>query len=177
MAIKEINQHTNIKVDFRVIKKNGQVFSLEFEIQDRNNITEKHSPTLPIKVNLDDLSFAQMKALKILTDYRINQELALEMVNRALGSEIKGFEDWYFQEIIQIFESKTNQKSAKAKTGTLVNWYLKRKIFEQGDHFAVIMERLQLRKKQLQQKNNLAWENRLLAKKITVEEFRKLVTA
>ena len=177
LAVKEINQHTNIKVDFKVIKKNGKVFSLEFEIRDRNNKTEKHSPTLPIKVNLDDLSFAQMKALKILTDYRINQELALEMVNRALGSEIKGFEDWYFQEIIQIFESKTNQKSAKAKTGTLVNWYLKRKIFEQGDHFAVIMERLQLRKKQLQQKNNLAWENRLLAKKITAEEFRKLVTA
>jgi len=96
LAVKEINQHTNIKVDFRVIKKNGQVFSLEFEIKDKESKMDKHSPTLSSKLNLDILSFAQVKALKILTGYRVTQELALEMINRVKGSELKGFEDWYF---------------------------------------------------------------------------------
>ena len=142
---------------------------------DGNKKVTKSPPTLSTKLNLNDLRFAQLKALKILINYRVTQELALEMIARALGSEIKGFEDWYFEEIIQIFESKTNQKTGTAKTGTLVNWYLKKKIFEQGDHFAVIMERLQGRKKQLQQDNNLVWENRLLAKERSAEEFRRLV--
>ena len=116
-----------------------------------------------------------MKALKILTNYRVTQELALEMIARAKGSELKGFEDWYFEEVIQIFESKTNQTTADAKTGTLVNWYLKKKIFEQGDHFAVIMERLQQRKKQLQSDKPSAWDNRILAKKMPAETFRNLI--
>jgi len=175
LAVKEINQHTNIKVDFRVIKKNGQVFSLEFEIKDKESKMDKHSPTLSSKLNLDILSFAQVKALKILTGYRVTQELALEMINRVKGSELKGFEDWYLEEVIQIFETKTNQKTATAKTGTLVNWFLKRKIFEQGDHFAVIMERLQHRKKQLQNNNLNAWENRILAKELTAKKFRNLI--
>ncbi len=130
LAVREINQYTNIKVDFRVIKKNGQVFSLEFEIRDRKNKANKRSPSLTTKVHLNDLSFAQLKALNILTNYRITQELALEMINRAKGSELKGFEDWYFEEVIQIFERKTNQTTVNGKTGTLVNWYLKKKIFE-----------------------------------------------
>jgi len=46
LAIKEINQHTNIQVGFKVIKKNGKVFSLEFEIKDKKNITNNHSPIL-----------------------------------------------------------------------------------------------------------------------------------
>jgi len=97
------------------------------------------------------------------------------MINRALGSEIKGFEDWYFEEIIQIFENKTNQITANSKTGALVNWYLKKKIFEQGDHFAVIMERLQERKKQLQNEKTTAWENRLIAKTMSAEDFRNVL--
>jgi len=176
LAIKEINQHTNIQVGFKVIKKNGKVFSLEFEIKDKKNITNNHSPILSqSKLNINTLRFAQVKALKILTDYRITQELALEMINRALGSEIQGFEDWYFEEVIIIFERKTNQTTTTAKTGTLVNWFIKKKIFEQGDHFAVIMEQLQQRKKQLQSKNITAWENRLLAKTMSATGFRTLI--
>ena len=97
------------------------------------------------------------------------------MLSSCKGSEILGFEDWYFEEMIQIFESKTNQTTPNARTGTLVNWYLKKKIFEQGDHFAVIMERLQQRKKQLQNDNLTAWENRLLAKELTAEKFRLII--
>ena len=95
------------------------------------------------------------------------------MLSRVGGSEINGFEDWYFEEVISIFESKTKQEGEAAKAGTLVNWFLKKKIFEQGDMFAKIMERLQTRKKKLQQKRRDAWENRLLARDMTSEEFKR----
>lgn len=112
--------------------------------------SKQRYPTLPSKLSIDALSFAQLKALKLLTNYQVTLEIALEMISRVLGSELKGFEDWYFEEVIQIFEAKTIQKKTTAKTGTLVNWFLKKQVFEQGDHFAVIMERLQKRKKALQ---------------------------
>ncbi|MEM6321103.1 MAG: replication initiation protein [Bacteroidota bacterium] len=174
LAVQEINQHTHLRIDFRVIKKDGKVFSIEFELLDK---ASKHpSPTLSFKLDSNALTFAQVKALKILTDYRVAKDIALEMINRVKGSEIVGFEDWYFEEVIRIFEAKTIQKTATAKTGTLVNWFLKKRIFEQGDHFAVIMQRLQGRKKQLQNDNPTAWENRLAAKKITANSFRMLIS-
>ena len=97
------------------------------------------------------------------------------MVAKVQSSEIIGFQDWYFEEVIQIFESKTNQTTAAAKTGALVNWFLKKRFFEQGDHFAVIMERLQGRKKQLQLENTVAWDNRLLAKGKTAKVFKRML--
>jgi hypothetical protein len=49
------------------------------------------------------------------------------------------------------------------------------KVFEQGDHFAKIMETLAARKKGLEKSNVQAWENRLVARGMTAEEFRKMV--
>ena len=110
-----------------------------------------------------------------MTRYGIKIQLALDMVVNVQSSEIIGFQDWYFEEVLTIFESKTNQTTAAAKAGTLVNWFLKKQIFEQGDHFAVIMERLQDRKKKLQTEQNQIWDNRIMAKGITAETFRNLL--
>ena len=93
------------------------------------------------------------------------------MVDRVKESEFNGFEDWYFEEVIKIFESKTDQPEGAARAGALVNWFIKKKIFEQGDHFATIMERIQARKKRQQIEQPDAWGNRLLAKKMTWQEF------
>jgi len=114
-----------------------------------------------------------MKGFNWLVAYGINDGIALEMLNRVGASEIQGFEDWYFEEVTKIFESKTDQPVGPARAGTMVNWFLKKKIFEQGDHFATIMERLQIRKKELQNTRLDAWENRLLAKTMTSGEFTK----
>jgi heterodisulfide reductase subunit C len=57
--------------------------------------------------------------------------------------------------------------------GVLVNWFLKLKVFEQGDHFAKIMETLAARKKALEKSNVSAWENRLLARNMTAGAFRE----
>ena len=62
-----------------------------------------------------------------------------------------------------------------ADQGALVNWFTKKKIFEQGDHFATIMERIQARKKKIQVERPDAWDNRLLAKGKTWQEFEAKV--
>jgi len=85
------------------------------------------------------------------------------------GSEFVGFEDWYFEEVIKIFSKK-----GKRGVGAFVKWYLEKKVFEQGDQFAKIMEAIQTRKKQLQHKNSDAWDNRLVAKGMTWQEFETM---
>jgi len=64
---------------------------------------------------------------------------------------------------------------AEQKAGTLVNWFLKKKVFEQGDMFAKIMEQLAEQKKQGRESDNKAWRNRELAKGMTAAEFRKYI--
>ena len=164
-------QQTDIRVNIIPTRKKGRkVTGVKFEIWDKGTKTKSSKSG---KLTFDDLSFAQRKAYTQLDGYGIDEGVAIEMLSRVGGSEINGFEDWYFEEVISIFESKTKQEGEAAKAGTLVNWFLKKKIFEQGDMFAKIMEQIQTRKKKLQQKRPSAWENRLLAKDLASEEFSR----
>ena len=172
----EINKHTSIKVDWKGIRKGRSIAEILFEFSDKGSRkTDPQQKELFEDLAFETLSYAQVKAFDWLVAYGVNDSIALEMLNRVGGSEIKGFEDWYFEEVIKIFEVKTDQPEGPARAGTLVNWFLKKKIFEQGDHFARIMERLQVRKKTLQNKRPDAWDNRLLAKDMTWQAFEKKV--
>ena len=124
---------------------------------------------------IEDLSFAQQKAFDNLVVYGVNSGIALGLVSKPLGSEILGFEDWYFEECIKVVESKSTAQIEGTKAGIFVNWFLKKKVFEQGDHFAKIMETLSARKKKLEKENPSAWENRLAARGMTAEAFREMV--
>lgn len=169
---KEINKETDIKLKATPVREGRKVAAIEFEFWDKGSRSKATAITSE-KPSLENLSFAQSKAIQQLIAYGITTDIALEMLNRVGGSEIVGFEDWYFESIISIFESKTKQEGEAAKAGTLVNWFLKKKIFEQGDHFAKVMEQLQTRKKKLQTDRPTAWDNRLLAKTMTSTEFTK----
>jgi len=167
---KEINKHTSIGINYTPYKEGRSVVGIEFEVWDskkREGFTDSSS------VDFDNLSFSQTKAYDKLVAYGVTDGIALEMLSKVQGSEISGFEDWYFSEVIAIFESKTNQDNGAAKAGTLVLWFLKKKVFEQGDMFAKLMEALAARKKTLQESDLSAWDNRQLAKDMTAEEFRR----
>ena len=169
---KEVNEHTSVNVKINKQTKGRKVVGVEFEIWEKGNATkksEKHK-------NAENLSFAELRAFNLLCEFGITEAIALEMLSKCKGSETKGFEDWYFESVIQIFETKTEQTDSAAKAGTLVNWFVKKKIFEQGDMFARIMEQLAERKKQLQTANEKAWDNRMIAKDMTAEAFRERVT-
>lgn len=171
---KEITKHTTISVDYKPLKKGRSVAGIRFEFWDTGDRSSNPKQKALIEsLSFEALSYAQLQAFNRLVAYSINDDVALEMLSRVKGSEIVGFEDWYFEEVIKIFESKTNQEAEGAKAGTLVLWFLKLKVFEQGDHFAKIMEHLQMRKKQLQKNRPDAWDNRLMAKEMTRQEFEK----
>jgi len=161
-------KETDIKVNVTPTRKGRKVIGVKFEFWDKGT---KSKAKKSRKLQVENLTFAQQKAHTILIEYGVEGSIALEMLSRVGGSETDGFEDWYMEEVIRIFESKTKQKDEVAKAGTLVNWFTKKKVFEQGDHFAQIMERLQERKKVLQRERLVAWENRLVAKGMTSEEF------
>lgn len=168
---KEINKHTSIGIKYTPYKEGRSVVGIEFEIWDSKSRKTKSLNMGPL--NFDVLSFAQVKAYDKLVAYGVADGIALEMLSKIQGSEIVGFEDWYLDAVIQIFESKTVQEDGTAKAGTLVIWFLKKKVFEQGDMFAKIMESLATRKKKLQNEQPASWENRMLAKGMTAGAFRK----
>ena len=172
----EISQHTSIKVAWKGIKKGRNVEEIEFEFWDKGSRKEApQQKDLFEGLKFEDMTYAQLKAFDRLVAYSVQDNIAIEMIGRVEASEIVGFEDWYFEEVIKIFESKTQQVEEDAKAGTIVNWFLKKKIFEQDDHFATIMERLNFRKKELQAKSPESWENRLFAKTITAQAFLKIL--
>ena len=89
------------------------------------------------------------------------------------GSEFEGFEDFFIEKALQHFEKNAIQNTNKAlKASTFVTWWTKNKVFESGDVWSDISEKLAKHKKQLQAKNPEALENRLLAKNMTYAEFQ-----
>jgi len=170
---KEVTKHTSISVNFKPLKNGRSVVGIEFEFWDKGTREVKSNNSGGLDFNT--LRYAQIKAFDRLVAYGVNDGIALEMLSKIGGSEIQGFEDWYISVVTDIFESKTKQQEGGAKAGTLVIWFLKKKIFEQGDHFANIMERLQARKKKLQVEQPDVWGNRMIARDITAIEFEELV--
>lgn len=167
----EINLSTSICVKYSPIRENRKIVAIRFEFWESAN---KEVLPKSKKKTFDSLSFAELKAYKQLINYGIKESICFEMLNRVGGSEIVGFEDWYFESVINIFESKTSANDSSQKAGILVNWFLKKKVFEQGDMIAKIIEGLQTKKKKLQNSNTESWDNRLLAKSMNAEEFRLL---
>ena len=88
------------------------------------------------------------------------------------GSEFEGFEDFFIEKAILHFEKNAIQNTTKAlKASTFVTWWTKNKVFESGDVWADIMEKLVKYKKQMQIKKPVAFENRLIAKTMTNAQF------
>lgn len=167
----EINLSTSIYVKYSPVRENRKIVAIRFEFWESAN---KEVLPKSKKKTFDSLSFAELKAYKQLINYGIKESICFEMLNRVGGSEIVGFEDWYFESVINIFESKTSANDSSQKAGILVNWFLKKKVFEQGDMNAKIIEGLQAKKKKIQNSNTESWDNRLLAKSMNAEEFRLL---
>ena len=192
---RDINELTSLDLKITLKKRGRKIVGLQFEVWDsclvkKQNTTVKQNITaekkkgaeeqqkVGVKDKLDQqvlerLTYAELRAVNLLIEYGVRHVIALKMLSRVGGSEIKGFEDWYFEIVLSLFNSKTNQTDASIKAATLVHWFLKKKVFEQGDHFARIMERLQVRKKTTQRERSKAWDNRLLAKEMTWRAFGK----
>ena len=127
----------------------------------------------PSDRELDTLTRAKMQAYRLLLDYGVFAGIAYKQIlPKIRGSEFEGFEDFFIEKAILHFEKNAIQNTTKAlKASTFVTWWTKNKVFESGDVWADIMEKLVKHKKQMQIKNPVAFENRLVAKTMTNAQF------
>jgi hypothetical protein len=127
---------------------------------------------LPSADEVGSLTKAQLDAYNHLVDFGVKEGIAFrQMILKIKGSEANGFEDWYIQEAIKIFKTKTTLKSKNAQAGAFVKWYLEGKVFEEGSYFGQIMERISKQKKRLSAEQ---WRNRKTAMTINAEQFNAL---
>lgn len=170
---KEINLYASIHIELVPVHTGKKITSIRFIITDQfAKSTEANAPSFELPM----LSRSQLFALKVLEKYGINSDIIRKQFFPLVqGSEIIGFEDWYFEEAIKIFENKSFAATPKAKAGTFVKWFLNSSSAFRTDQFPALMEILSARKKKLQQENQKAWDNRILAKTMTNSEFEKRI--
>ncbi len=174
---REINEYTTIKLEpiGSIRNSKRQIVKLIFTFSDKD-VGDNIKVNMPKDFTPDDnqlskLTFAQAKAFNILVQYGVKAGIAFkQLMPKVTSSEFQGFEDWYFEEVLTIFKKK-----GKRGVGAFVKWFLEYKIFEQGDHFATVMERVQARKKAMQLGETTAWDNREMAKGMTAGAFREWV--
>jgi hypothetical protein len=118
-----------------------------------------------------------MQAYRLLLAYGVFAGIAYKQIlPRIKGSEFDGFEDFFIEKAILHFEKNAIQNTTKElKASTFVTWWTKNKVFESGDVWADILEKLVKHKKQMQTKNPIAFENRLVGKTITNAQFDEYV--
>ena len=127
----------------------------------------------PSEKELDTLTRAKIQAYKLLIGFGVFEGIAYKQIlPKIKGSEFEGFEDFFIEKALLHFEKNAIQNTTKAlKASTFVTWWTKNKVFESGDVWSDISEKLAKHKKQLQAKNPEILENRLLAKNMTYAEF------
>lgn len=164
VVVTEVNEKTGVEVRLEFRRKGRKVIGIDFYLKDKNR------PKISVpKLSVEDLSFSRLKAYETLIEYGVKPGIALkQIIPKLKSSEAEGFEDMWIEECLRIFKIKSS-----GGVGAFVNWFLKLEVFEQGDHFAEIMESLQKRKKKLQKSRPDAWDNRIEARMMSAEEFRK----
>jgi hypothetical protein len=132
---------------------------------------------VPTEKELETLTRAKLQGYNILLDFGVFAGIAYkQIVPKVKGSEFEGFEDFFIEKAILHFDKNAIQNTTKElKASTFVTWWTKNKIFESGDVWADILEKLVKHKKQLLIKNPIAFENRLVAKTMTNAQFSEYV--
>ena len=128
---------------------------------------------VPTEKQLDTLTRAKGQAYNKLLEFGVFAGIAYKQIlPKIRGSEFEGFEDFFIEKAILHFEKNAIQNTTKElKARTFVTWWTKNKVFESGDAWADIMEKLVKHKKQMQIKKPVAFENRLVAKTMTNAQF------
>lgn len=171
----EINTYTSIRLlDIEYVRNgNRQVTDLIFVITDK----ERHEQPSHVPTNgpteeelLKTFAKSQIRAYRLLVKRQILPGIAFKQVVpkiTAASSEFIGFEDWYVSIVWDIFEEKTNisgERAEEIKAGAFVNWLVRDHVFDQGDMFALIQERLAAKKKRVEAEDPAHWEERLAVK-------------
>lgn len=187
VAREEINEKTRLKVELEFGRKGRKITHIHFNINEKGEdpmYLEEENATAPktkqtqrkpggkFLARIDRLTEAQRRAFNHLTEYGVNLAIVLDEVLPIIrGSELDGYEDFFVTYMLAFFEKKTNRSTAKDKIKAFVQW-IRNKRFEEPGLYASLMEQVISRKKQL---NDAERENRERARKMTAQDFRKLL--
>ena len=189
----EINEKCpTMFVKYEYLKTRRKVTGVVFSVYERKTtagllaeaqpVKEKKAKTdiksyTPSHSEIETLTRAKLKAYTILVEFGIFEGIAFKQIlTKIKGSEFDGYEDFFIEKAIQHFEKNAIQNTTKElKASTFVTWWTKNKIFSSGDVWADILEKLVKHKKQLQANNPSAFENRIIAKTMTNNQFKEYI--
>jgi plasmid replication initiation protein len=178
----------SMSIDYTYIKTARKVTGVKFSVFDKKETVHVEiQPTeetnqevefknyVPSEKELATLTRAKIKSYQILLEYGIFKGIAYKQIlPKIRGSEFEGFEDFFIEKAIQHFEKKSIQNTTKElKASTFVTWWAKNKVFEGGEVWADISEKLAKHKKEIQEKNPVVYENRIIAKAMTNGQFEE----
>jgi Initiator Replication protein len=165
-------------VVFTVCEKKANTTAFEQlkkkEPKPKKEYTEDYAPN---KREVEVLNRSKKKAFEKLVNYGIFDGIAYKQIIPTIkGSEFEGYEDIFIEKALQHFEKTAIQVTTKElKASTFVTWWVKNKVYETGDVWADILEKVVHHKKELQKTNPTAFENRQLAKSMTNGEFEEYI--
>ena len=179
-----------VKYDY--IKAGRKIIGVVFTVYEKRTIAgalespkkreakTKKEPTenyVPNNREVEVLNRSKKKAFEKLVNFGVFDGIAYKKIIPTIkGSEFEGYEDIFIEKAILHFEKTAIQATTKElKASTFVTWWVKNKVFESGDVWADILEKVVNHKKQLQKTNPTAYENRQLAKTMTNSEFEEYI--
>jgi plasmid replication initiation protein len=163
----DINENVpSMSVDYNYIKTARKVTGVTFNVLEKQQAAKQLQAPLPLKApkpktdikaytpsdkEIGVLSPAKLKAYYILLNYGIFAGIAYKQILPNIkGSEFEGYEDFFIERAIQHFEKTAIQTTTKElKASTFVTWWTKNKVFESGDVWVDILEKLGRHKKQI----------------------------
>ena len=190
----DINQNApSMMVNYDYLKTQRKVTGITFNVSERKQEkklleqqpkTKKESKPktdikayIPSSKELEVLTKAKLRGYNILLDFGIFEGIIYKQIlPKVKGTEFDGYEDFFIEKAIQYFEKNAIQNTTKEmKASTFVAWWVKNKVFESGDVWADILEKLVKHKKQLLVKDPEAYENRIIARAMTNTQFNEYV--
>ena len=175
-AKKELDKHCDITFEVEEVRRKRKVENLVFSILPNNNksrqvkgVKIKKLPKSLVK-KLDNLSFAEDKAYSLLVDFgMLPKTIIKELIPSLKKGGMDGFEDLFVGNILSHFQSNADS----IKPNVLYNWWIKKGVYTEGSTWAKLVEALNKQKKEMQTKDPEVFDNRMQAKSMTKDKFKK----
>jgi Initiator Replication protein len=164
-------------VMFTVYEKKQPVAVLDKPKKEPKPQKENLKDYTPSEKELEVLTRSKKKAFEKLIELGVFEGIAYKQIIPTIkGSEFDGYEDIFIEKAILHFEKTAIQTTTKElKASTFVTWWTKNKVFESGEVWADILEKVVNHKKHLQKTNATAFENRIIAKAMTNAQFEDYI--
>ena len=173
-----MNTHSqSVQVKYEYIKTNRRVTGVRFLIFDKSKNKQGskqgglENNYAPSEEEIEALSYAQHKAYETLVKFGVYEGIAFKQILPNLkGGDVEGFEDYFIKHALAHFKRwARNQPNKAISAATFVNWWTEQNVFDsENDVFWKLVEKINKDKKKL---DDITFENRMEAKKMTKSEF------